>query len=110
MPRILSTHTLHPRASAMLAGAGELVVASALDAATLTAEAKHADVIIVRAPLPPSLFENATKLRAAVRHGAGLDMVPMAAAAAARGGGAHVAGGHARSGGGYVVVAARGRR
>ena len=28
----MSTHTLHPRASAMLTGAGELVVASALDA------------------------------------------------------------------------------
>jgi D-3-phosphoglycerate dehydrogenase / 2-oxoglutarate reductase len=106
MPRILSTHTLHPRASAMLAGAGELVVASALDAATLTAEAKHADVIIVRAPLPPSLFENATKLRAAVRHGAGLDMVPMEAAAAAGVLVANVPAVNARSVAEYVMFAA----
>ena len=49
----------------MLAGAGELVVASALDAATLAAEAKSADIVIVRAHLPPQLFEAATKLRAA---------------------------------------------
>jgi D-3-phosphoglycerate dehydrogenase len=83
MPRILSTHTLHPRASAMLVGAGELVVASALDAATLAAEAKNADIIIVRAPLPPALFEGAAKVRAAIRHGAGLDMIPMEAATAA---------------------------
>ncbi|TJW95492.1 MAG: dehydrogenase, partial [Mesorhizobium sp.] len=83
MPKILTTHTLHPRASAMLTGAGELVVASALDADTLATEARNADIIIVRAPLPSALFERATKLRAAIRHGAGLDMVPMEAATAA---------------------------
>jgi D-3-phosphoglycerate dehydrogenase / 2-oxoglutarate reductase len=83
MARILTTHPLHPRASAMLAGAGELVVASALDPGTLAAEAKNADIVIVRAPLPPQLFEGAAKLRAAIRHGAGLDMIPMEAAFAA---------------------------
>ncbi|MFK0689042.1 hydroxyacid dehydrogenase [Mesorhizobium sp. IMUNJ 23033] len=83
MPKILSTHPLHPRATAMLVGAGRLVVASALDARTLAAEAKDADIVIVRAPLPPALFEDAAKLRAAIRHGAGLDMIPMEAATAA---------------------------
>lgn len=67
----------------MLAGAGQLVVASALDAGTLTREAKDADIVIVRAHLPPQLFEGAWKLRAAIRHGAGLDMIPMEAATAA---------------------------
>ena len=81
--KILSTHPLHPHASAMLAGAGQLVVASALDAGTLTREAKDADIVIVRAHLPPQLFEGAWKLRAAIRHGAGLDMIPMEAATAA---------------------------
>ncbi|RUW20042.1 hydroxyacid dehydrogenase [Mesorhizobium sp. M4B.F.Ca.ET.169.01.1.1] len=83
MPRILSTHPLHPRASAMLAGAGRLVVASALDGRTLAAEAKDADIVIVRAPLPAELFDGAAKLRAAIRHGAGLDMIPVEAATAA---------------------------
>jgi D-3-phosphoglycerate dehydrogenase / 2-oxoglutarate reductase len=83
MARILTTHALHPRASAMLAGAGELVVASAIDPATLAAEAKDADIVIVRAPLPPQLFDGAKLLRAAIRHGAGLDMIPMEAATAA---------------------------
>ncbi|RWC27122.1 MAG: hydroxyacid dehydrogenase [Mesorhizobium sp.] len=83
MARILTTHSLHPRASAMLAGAGELVVASAIDPATLATEARNADIVIVRAPLPPALFEGAWKLRAAIRHGAGLDMIPMEAAMAA---------------------------
>ncbi|RUZ26087.1 hydroxyacid dehydrogenase, partial [Mesorhizobium sp. M7A.F.Ca.CA.001.04.1.1] len=83
MARILTTHPLHPRASAMLSGAGELVVASAIDPATLAAEAKDADIVIVRAPLPPQLFDGAKLLRAAIRHGAGLDMIPMEAATAA---------------------------
>jgi D-3-phosphoglycerate dehydrogenase / 2-oxoglutarate reductase len=83
LAKILSTHPLHPHASAMLAGAGQLVVASALDAGTLTREAKDADIVIVRAHLPPQLFEGAWKLRAAIRHGAGLDMIPMEAATAA---------------------------
>jgi D-3-phosphoglycerate dehydrogenase len=83
MARILTTHALHPRASAMLAGAGELVVASAIDPATLAAEAKDADIVIVRAPLPPQLFDGAKLLRAAIRHGAGLDMIPMEAATTA---------------------------
>lgn len=67
----------------MLAGAGQLVIASALDAGTLTREAKDADIVIVRAHLPPQLFEGAWKLRAAIRHGAGLDMIPMEEATAA---------------------------
>ncbi|MER8706336.1 hydroxyacid dehydrogenase [Mesorhizobium sp. M0323] len=106
MPKILSTHRLHPRAASMLTGAGELVVASALDAATLAAEARNADVIIVRAPLPAALFEGAKKLRAAIRHGAGLDMVPMEAANAAGVLVSNVPGVNARSVAEYVMFAA----
>ncbi len=64
----------------MLSNAGEFVIASALDADTLTREAANAEIVIVRAPLPPSLFERAPRLRAAIRHGAGLDMIPVEAA------------------------------
>lgn len=80
MARILTTHPLHPRAAAMLAGAGDLVVANAPDRDTLLSEARDADVIIVRAPLPAALFDPPGRLRAAIRHGAGLDMIPMEAA------------------------------
>ncbi|RWL99209.1 MAG: hydroxyacid dehydrogenase [Mesorhizobium sp.] len=83
MRKILSTHPLHPRATKMLAGAGRLAIASALDAKTLVAEARDADIVIVRAPLPPELFDGADNLRAAIRHGAGLDMIPVEAATAA---------------------------
>jgi D-3-phosphoglycerate dehydrogenase len=79
-PVIFSTHPLHPQATAMLKGHGEVVVASAIDPVTLADEAREADIVIVRANLPPVLFERAKKLRAAIRHGAGLDMIPIDAA------------------------------
>lgn len=80
MPRIFSTHSLHPRAVSMLERAGELVVASALDDEALLREGQGADIIIVRAPLPVGLFDAPRNLRAAIRHGAGLDMIPVEAA------------------------------
>jgi D-3-phosphoglycerate dehydrogenase / 2-oxoglutarate reductase len=80
---ILSTHPLHEKAAGMLAEAGELRIATALDLRTLVAEGREADIVIVRAPLPEALFDVAPKLRAAIRHGAGLDMIPVEAATAA---------------------------
>jgi D-3-phosphoglycerate dehydrogenase len=79
-PVIYSTHGLHPRATETLSGAGELRIASALDAGTMAREGREADIVIVRAPLPPALFDGAARLRAAIRHGAGLDMIPVEAA------------------------------
>lgn len=83
LPVVFSTHALHPAAVAALHGVGRLAVASALDAATLVAESRDAAAIIVRATLPEAIFAGAPLLRAAVRHGAGLDMIPMEAATAA---------------------------
>lgn len=83
MSIIFSTHALHPRATEMLAAAGELRIASAPDGDTLLREGRYADILIVRAPIPPSFFPDAPRLRAAIRHGAGVDMIPYAAATAA---------------------------
>lgn len=104
MPKILSTHALHPNATAMLADAATLVVASALDATTLVEEALDADIVVVRAPLPAALFERATRLRAAIRHGAGLDMIPMEAATRAGVLVANVPGVNARSVAEHVLM------
>ena len=82
-PVVFSTHQLHPRAREKLSGTGRLVIASALDPATLANEGRMADVVIVRAPLPPALFDDAPRLRAAIRHGAGIDMIPIEAASRA---------------------------
>jgi len=80
VPVIFSTHPLHPRAVEKLDGAGRLVIASSPDKATLAAEGRAADVVIARAPLPEGLFADNARLRAAIRHGAGLDMIPVDAA------------------------------
>jgi D-3-phosphoglycerate dehydrogenase len=105
-PVILSTHALHPQAEAKLAGAGELKIASSLDAATLEREGRQADIVIVRAPLPPSLFDDTPRLRAAIRHGAGLDMIPVDAATRAGVLVANVPGANARTVAEHVIFAA----
>jgi D-3-phosphoglycerate dehydrogenase len=77
---IYTTHALHPSAGALLAGAGEMRIASAPDPETLTRECRDADILIVRAPIPRELFHAQARLRLAVRHGAGLDWIPIDAA------------------------------
>ncbi len=83
MRRVFSTHPLHPDVTARLIAATEYGVASAPTAAAIMAEGLAADVLIVRTNIPPAYFAQARNLRAAVRHGAGLDMVPMQVATAA---------------------------
>lgn len=102
-PVIFSTHKLHQRAAALLKDHGKLVVATAIDAVTLADEARDADIVIVRANLPPVLFERARKLRAAIRHGAGLDMIPIEAATKAGVLVANVPGANARTVAEHVI-------
>jgi D-3-phosphoglycerate dehydrogenase / 2-oxoglutarate reductase len=80
---IFSTHPLHPAVTARMQAAGDYRVASAPVAEAILAEGRGAEVLVVRAPIPPEFFARATGLRAAVRHGAGLDMIPVEAATAA---------------------------
>lgn len=80
IPVVYSTHQLHPRAAERLKGKADLVIATALDAVTLAREGSGADIVIVRANIPSDLFDKAKHLRAAIRHGAGLDMIPLAEA------------------------------
>ena len=82
MPRILLTQAIHPRAESLLAESGELVVAPDTSADSLRRSAQGCDVIVVRAPLPDDIFEAAPTLIGAVRHGAGVDMIPVDAATA----------------------------
>lgn len=83
MAKIFSTHPLHPDVTARLRGAGDYCVASSPSAAAIMSEGFDATVLIVRAPIPTDFFALAPGLRAAVRHGAGLDMIPLDAATAA---------------------------
>ncbi|MGE0007816.1 MAG: NAD(P)-dependent oxidoreductase [Parvibaculaceae bacterium] len=106
MPLVYSTHPLHPRAAKLLDGVADIVVASGLEPGTLAREAEAADIVIVRANLPEALFAGARNLRAAIRHGAGLDMIPLEAATAAGVLVANVPGVNARSVAEHVIFAA----
>ena len=77
MPRILLTQAIHPLAQARLAELGEVVVAPDTSAETLRRSADGCEVVIVRAPLPDDIFDAAPSLIGAVRHGAGVDMIPI---------------------------------
>jgi D-3-phosphoglycerate dehydrogenase / 2-oxoglutarate reductase len=106
MPLVLSTHALHPRATELIQTAARLEVAPSPEPGALREAARDADVIIVRAPLPRDLFAQAPLLRAAIRHGTGVDMIPVEEATAAGVLVANVPGANARSVAEYVIFAA----
>ena len=82
MARILLTQAIHPQAQAQLAALAEVVVAPDTLPATLRALAAGCEVVMVRAQLPDDIFASAPCLVGAVRHGAGVDMIPIAEASA----------------------------
>jgi D-3-phosphoglycerate dehydrogenase len=83
MAQVFSTHPLHPEVTARLSAVSDYRIASTPSAAAIMAEGLGAEVLIVRANIPPEYFAAARGLRAAVRHGAGLDMIPLPSATAA---------------------------
>jgi D-3-phosphoglycerate dehydrogenase / 2-oxoglutarate reductase len=84
LPLVLATNPIDPAGAAILRAHARLIVAPDTAPATLNGMAREADGIIVRTPLPPDIVDHAPGLRGIVRHGAGLDMVPVAAATARR--------------------------
>lgn len=77
---IFSTHPLHPEVTGALSALGDYRVASAPTPEAIAAECRGAGLIVVRAPIPASVIAREAGLRALVRHGAGLDMIPVDAA------------------------------
>lgn len=77
-PRVIfSTHALHPEVTRDLQALGEFRVCSAPTPAAIGAESKGAQIIVVRANIAPEIIEQEAGLLACVRHGAGLDMIPV---------------------------------
>jgi len=76
-PLIFSTHSLHPDITCDLQEIGELRIASEPTPSAIYGESADAEIIIVRAPIDPEILHRETGLRALVRHGAGLDMIPV---------------------------------
>ena len=80
---IFSTHPLQPEVTQALRALGPFRVASAPVPQAIVAESAGAAIIVVRAPIPPEIIGREAGLRALIRHGAGLDMIPVAVATAA---------------------------
>lgn len=81
-PVILSTGVVHEDARAMVEAFGTFAVPDDASDDALRAAVSHADALIVRRKLPDDIFDHAPRLQAAVRHGVGLDFIPVEAATA----------------------------
>ena len=82
LPKVLLTNPIDPVGMRILEQEAQVVQAPDASPATLNALVADADVLMVRAFLPPDIFERPHRLRGVVRHGVGLDMIPMEAAGA----------------------------
>ncbi|KGM36043.1 hydroxyacid dehydrogenase [Inquilinus limosus] len=78
--RVLSTSRLHPDAEDLLRQTCDYEVAPDERPDTLRRAVVEADALIVRTKLPADIFDHARRLSACVRHGVGLDFVPLEAA------------------------------
>jgi D-3-phosphoglycerate dehydrogenase len=81
-PRVLLTNPIDPQLLLVLGQHCDVVLAPDTAPATLAKLIAQAEGLVVRAQLAPDLFDHAPKLRAVVRHGVGLDMIPVEAATA----------------------------
>lgn len=82
LPTILLTNPMHADGEAVLRPHARLITAPDTRPDTLRAWAKDADGIIVRAKLPDDIVDHAPHLKGMVRHGVGLDFIPVDAATA----------------------------
>lgn len=82
LPTVLLTNSMHAEGEAILSPHTRLLVAPDTRPETLRAWAKEADGIIVRAKLPDDIVDHAPRLKGMVRHGVGLDFIPVEAATA----------------------------
>ncbi|MBX3604332.1 MAG: hydroxyacid dehydrogenase [Piscinibacter sp.] len=83
-PRVLLTGPMDPAGERVIAEAAEVVLAPDTRPETLYRLIADAAVLVVRSALPPDLLDHAPRLRGIVRHGVGVDMIPLAAANARR--------------------------
>jgi D-3-phosphoglycerate dehydrogenase / 2-oxoglutarate reductase len=81
-PTVLLTNAIHPDGEAILSPHARLLVAPNTRPETLRVHAADVAGIVVRAKLPDDIVDHAPKLKGMVRHGVGLDFIPVKAATA----------------------------
>lgn len=83
-PKVLLTGPMDPEGERLIAELADVVLAPDAEPATLRRLIIDAEVLVVRSALPMDLLDHAPRLRGIVRHGVGVDMIPMEAANARR--------------------------
>jgi len=78
--KVLLTNPIHPSYHKELLTECDVIVAPDTKPETLKNLVSDCDGLIVRCQLPGDMFENASHLKAVVRHGVGLDFIPVEAA------------------------------
>lgn len=78
--KVVLTNPSVPVGENIIREVAELVLAPDPKPDTLRAMIGDCDVLVVRARLPDDIFERPNRLRGVVRHGAGVDMIPMESA------------------------------
>lgn len=78
--KVLLTSPIHPDCHLALANECDVVVAPDTKPETLKGLISDCDGLIVRCQLPQDIFDGARQLKAVVRHGVGLDFIPVDAA------------------------------
>ena len=79
-PRVLTTLPMDPAGDQIVAPVADIVVAPDPGAETLKRLVGDADILVVRTHLPADLLERPHRLLGIVRHGTGLDLIPVEAA------------------------------
>lgn len=79
-PKVLLTNPTVPVGENIIKQVADIVLAPDQKPETLRAMVGDADVLIVRTKLPDDLFERPHRLKGVVRHGAGVDLIPMESA------------------------------
>lgn len=79
---VLCTLPMDPAGAAMLESVANIVVAPNQSADSLYKSIGQADILVVRSQLPADLFDRPNHLLGVVRHGTGLDLIPVESATA----------------------------
>ncbi len=79
-PKVVLTNPSVPVGENIIREVAELVLAPDPKPDTLRAMIGDCDVLVVRTKLPDDIFERPNRLKGVVRHGAGVDMIPMESA------------------------------
>lgn len=82
MPTVLCTLPMVSAGTALLAGHADIAVLPDGSPDTLALALPKADYLVVRTKLPTGVFDHAPRLKGVVRHGTGLDFIPVAEASA----------------------------